>query len=215
MKPYQQQLLDTAFEQEALKFGKYQLKSGRISPYFFNAGLFHTGGSIYQLASCYADKIIDSDFEFDVLFGPAYKGISLVAVISAVLFEKYNMNVGFCYNRKEAKDHGEGGIMVGAALSEQRVLIIDDVITAGTAIEQVMKPLTQENADVTGVLLALDRQEKTGQSDTSAIAHLQAKYDISIQSIINLEHIIEYAKHFDRLSQHFEALKTYRDIYGI
>lgn len=215
MKPYQQLLLDTAFEQEALKFGEYQLKSGRMSPYFFNAGLFHTGASIYQLASCYADKIIDSDFQFDVLFGPAYKGIPLVAAISAVLFEKHHMNVGFCYNRKETKDHGEGGMMVGAALSKQRVLIIDDVITAGTAIEQVMEPLIQEDAQVAGVLLALDRQEKTGQSDTSAIAHLQAKYDISIQSIINLEHIIEYAKHFDGLSQHFEALKTYRDIYGI
>jgi orotate phosphoribosyltransferase len=189
MQPYQLTFIDLALKREALRFGRFTLKSGRESPYFFNAGLFNDGESLGVLGRCYAGAIIDSGIGFDMLFGPAYKGIALAAVTAVALSTEHNRNVPFAFNRKEAKDHGEGGSIVGAKLAG-RVLIIDDVITAGTAVRESLELIRAAGAQVAVVALALDRQER-GQGALSAVQELEHSQGVRCVSIITLAGLIE------------------------
>jgi orotate phosphoribosyltransferase len=215
MKQYQKDFIQLALEQEALKFGQFTLKSGRISPYFFNAGLFRTGEAIYKLACCYAEKIIESKIEFEVLFGPAYKGIPLSAVVASVLYHKYKLNIGYAFNRKEAKDHGEGGIMVGESVADKKVLIIDDVITAGTAIREGIDILSKENAEVVGIALAVDREEKGKDMKFSAVQEVKKQFGLNVLNIVGFSDIIEYASQGSQFDQHLASMKGYQSQYGI
>jgi len=213
MQAYQKEFLEFALNQEVLKFGEFTLKSGRLSPYFFNAGLFNTGESLSRLGRYYAQSIVDSGIEFDVLFGPAYKGIPLAAVTVVALADQHGRNVPYCFNRKEAKDHGEGGNLVGAAL-EGRVLIIDDVITAGTAIREAMDIITANGAKAVGVAIALDRMEK-GQGERSAIQEVESDYDLQIMNIANLELLIQFIEQSGDYEEHLESMRAYREQYGV
>ena len=217
LKPYQKDFIDFALKSNVLKFGEFQLKSGRTSPYFFNAGLFNTGGMLAQLGSFYAAAIVDQVPQFNLLFGPAYKGIPIAAATSVALAEKQSMDVPYAFNRKEAKAHGEGGTIVGAELKGD-VLIIDDVITAGTAIREVMAILSQFDAKPAGVVVALDRQEK-GSGEKSAIQEVEAEFGIPVISIINLAQLIQYLKEKDASelgdSNIVEKIDAYRSQYGV
>lgn len=187
--------IEAALSSSALKFGEFTLKSGRVSPYFFNLGLFNTGLNLSRLATAYASTIINSGIKFDVLFGPAYKGIPLAALTAAKLAEIDPENWGqveYAFNRKEKKDHGEGGNIVGAPLEGKNVFIIDDVMTAGTAINESFTILKENKANVVGVIIALDRQERTVDSEKSAVQVVSAKYGIPVLSITSLDKIIEY-----------------------
>ncbi|MEX1664031.1 orotate phosphoribosyltransferase [Zhongshania arctica] len=213
MQKYQQQFIQQAIVSEALCFGEYTLKSGRVSPYFFNAGRFSTGSALAALGRCYADAIVASGLEFDLLFGPAYKGIPLAAATACALADYHQRDVPFAYNRKEKKDHGEGGSLVGAALSG-RILIIDDVITAGTAIREAIAMIEQAGAEVAGVAIGLDRQER-GQGERSAIQELEQDASLAVISIVGLNDIVDYlstAKTDDALVARINA---YRDRYGV
>ncbi|KAK6465238.1 orotate phosphoribosyltransferase [Scheffersomyces coipomensis] len=193
MESYQTDFLNTALESQALKFGSFTLKSGRQSPYFFNLGYFSTGKLLSTLASSYAKAIIKSELKFDILFGPAYKGIPLVAITAAKLAELDPENygdIGYAFNRKEKKDHGEGGSIVGAELKGKKILIIDDVITAGTAINEAFQIIQGENGIVAGCIIALDRQETTADSDKSATQAVSEKYDVPVIAIVTLNDII-------------------------
>ena len=209
------QFIEFVMQTGVLKLGEFTLKSGRVSPYFFNAGLFNTGGQLATLASGYAGAIADSKFNFDVLFGPAYKGIPLAATTSVALASQFNLDKPYAFNRKEAKDHGEGGSIVGHAL-EGNVLIIDDVITAGTAIREAMDIITSNGAKPAGVVIALDRMEK-GKGELSAIQEVEQEYGIPVMSIITLNDIIEYLSLSDdpQNKQYLDAMKSYRTEYGI
>jgi len=202
-------------ETGVLKLGEFTLKSGRQSPYFFNAGLFNTGAQMAQLAEGYAGAIADSDIEFDVLFGPAYKGIPLAATTAVSLASQFNTDKPYAFNRKEAKDHGEGGNIVGHAL-EGKVLIIDDVITAGTAIREAIDIIKANGAEPAGVVIALDRMEK-GKTELSAIQEVERDYGIPVVSIIDLNDIIDYlgAQGDEQSQSYLEAMKSYRATYGI
>ncbi len=213
MKAYQNHFIDTAIDANALCFGEYTLKSGRVSPYFFNAGLLYQGKALAALANCYAEAIIDHNFDFDVLFGPAYKGISLAAITAAALYEKHGMDIPFAYNRKEKKDHGEGGQIVGAALAGKKVLIIDDVITAGTAIREVTALLDQENAQLAGVVIGLNREER-GQSTLSAIQEVERDFNVPVGSIIRLQNIVHYLEQQDDADL-LARVKEYQARYGV
>lgn len=213
MQDYQREFIELALQADVLRFGEFKLKSGRISPYFFNAGLFNNGRVLARLGQYYAAAITDSGIEFDVLFGPAYKGITLAASCAIALSEKYNRTVPFAFNRKEAKSHGEGGNLIGAPLSG-RVLIIDDVITAGTAIRESMQIIEAAGAQAIGVLIALNRQER-GQGQTSAIQEIEETYRIPVISIISLEHLIAYIAQHSRYAQYLPAIRAYRDEYGV
>lgn len=214
MKHYQKEFLDFVTAEKILRFGEFTLKSGRKSPYFFNAGLFNTGASLAQVGSSYAAAITDAKLEFDVLFGPAYKGIPLVSASAIALNQTFGISKPYCFNRKEAKDHGEGGTIVGAELKD-RVLIIDDVITAGTAIREVMDLISSAGAEAVGVVVALDRQEK-GQGELSAIQEIEADYGIPVFSIISLKQILDYLKKGDaQLQQYFTLLQEYQAAYGV
>jgi orotate phosphoribosyltransferase len=191
MQNYQRDFITLSTECHALTFGTFTLKSGRQSPYFFNAGVFHTGEALKKLGQCYAQALLASAIEFDVIFGPAYKGIPLACATSIAL-SNANNPIPFAYNRKEAKDHGEGGMIVGAPLN-QRVLIIDDVITAGTAIRESINLIKQNNGTPAGIIVALDRQEK-GQHQLSAIEEIQNEFKIPVISIITLQDIMAYLK---------------------
>ena len=207
---------NTALAADALKFGCFTLKSGRVSPYFFNAGLFNDGDKLYQLASCYAQTIVEKKVQFDVLFGPAYKGIPLAALVSAILYEVHGINVGFAYNRKEAKDHGEGGVLVGCNIQRRRVLIIDDVITAGTAIKEAITLIQQNQASLAGVIVALDRQEIAPNLKVSAIQAIEQKYQVPVLSIASLSHLIEFMRSQERFSvDEINKMKAYQKQYGI
>jgi len=195
-----------------LKLGEFTLKSGRQSPYFFNAGGFNTGGQLSQLAEGYASAIAESNIAFDVLFGPAYKGIPLAATTSVALAQKHAMDTPYAFNRKEAKDHGEGGSIVGHPL-QGKVLIIDDVITAGTAIRESIEIIKAQGATPAGVVIALDRMEK-GKQSLSAIQEVQQDYNIPVISIVNLNDIIEYLE-ATKQSTYLDAMKDYRQRYGI
>ena len=213
MQSYQREFIELALESEVLRFGEFTLKSARVSPYFFNAGLFNTGRSLARLGHYYADTIVESELKFDTLFGPAYKGIPLAASCSIALAEKHNRNVPYCFNRKEAKSHGEGGDLVGSPL-KGKVLIIDDVITAGTAILESMDIIKAHGATAAGVVIALNRQER-GKGDLSAIQEIEQTYQIPVISIVNLEHLIAYISQQEKYTDHLDAIKQYREQYGI
>lgn len=215
LQPYQRDFIAFAIEQGVLKFGEFTLKSGRVSPYFFNAGLFQTGRALAKLGRFYAQAIVDSSLKADVLFGPAYKGIPLAAVTAAALADHHDLDMPYSFNRKEAKTHGEGGNIVGAPLSGD-ILIIDDVITAGTAIREVMGLIEQSGARAGGVIIALDRQER-GQGEQSAIQEVQSQYGVPVVSIVSLEQVLTYLEEQSGsdLSSHAEAVRAYRDRYGI
>lgn len=215
MQQFQTDFLHFVIKHEILKFGEFTLKSGRVSPYFFNAGLFNTGNKISFLAQSYAAAIVDSKLDFDVIFGPAYKGIPLAATTAMSLAANHNVDKPFCFNRKEAKDHGEGGVIVGAAL-EGRTLIIDDVITAGTAIREAVDILRANGAILSGIAVAMDRQER-GTGTQSAIQEIQDNYDVPVVNIITLQHIIDFLQtsESEDLTQNLAAVQAYRDEYGV
>ncbi|MCF6774991.1 orotate phosphoribosyltransferase [Thiotrichales bacterium 19X7-9] len=215
MKPYAQSFIDISLEKNVLKFGEFTLKSGRKSPYFFNAGLFNDGEALFEIADCYAQRLLESKLEFDILFGPAYKGIPLVSAISVVLASKYNKNVGFAFNRKEKKDHGEGGNLIGADMNNKRVIIVDDLITAGTAIDESMALLKPVNANVTGILLALNRQEVGKDLNSSAVSQIESNYQTPVFSIINFDDIIHFAQSKPDFKSYDQALLSYRKQYGV
>lgn len=213
LKPHQKEFIEFALQKQVLKFGQFTLKSGRVSPYFFNAGLFDDGLSLAQLGRFYAQTLVDSALDYDVLFGPAYKGIPLGAATAVSLSSLHKKNTPFAFNRKEAKDHGEGGVIVGAQL-QGKVMIIDDVITAGTAIRQVIEIIKAAGAEPAGVVIALDRQER-GQGELSAIQELELEHQIPVRSIINLNQLLGYIQEDPRLSEHAEAVAAYRARYGV
>ncbi|WP_152227338.1 orotate phosphoribosyltransferase [Pseudomonas sp. SCB32] len=213
MQAYQRDFIRFAIERGVLRFGEFTLKSGRTSPYFFNAGLFNTGVALAQLGRFYASAVVDSGISFDVLFGPAYKGIPLAAATAIALAEQHGRDLPWCFNRKEAKDHGEGGTLVGAPLTG-RALIIDDVITAGTAIREVMQIIDAQGAQAAGVLIALNRQER-GKGELSAIQEVERDFSIPVVSIVSLEQVLEYLAGDAQLKQHLSAVEAYRAQYGI
>lgn len=212
MKAYQHTFITLAMQSQALRFGEFTLKSGRISPYFFNAGMFNTGKALALLGQCYADAIVDSGIEFDVLFGPAYKGIPLAAVTAAALYERHGKDVPYAFNRKEAKDHGEGGLMVGAALTG-RVLLIDDVITAGTAIRQILPAIEAAGGKPVGVVIGLDRQEQ-GPAGISAVAQIKQELGMATASIVQLESLLAYLRSNAGDAELLQKMEAYRTQYG-
>jgi orotate phosphoribosyltransferase len=213
MRDYQREFIEFAIARGVLRFGSFTLKSGRQSPYFFNAGLFNTGMALAQLGRFYAAAIQDARLDYDVLFGPAYKGIPIAAATAVQLAEEFHVDTPWCFNRKEAKDHGEGGTIVGSPLAG-RVLIIDDVITAGTAIREVMTIIQGARAIPAGVVVALDRQEK-GKAELSAIQEVERDYGIPVLSIVKLEQIIAYLEEKGTEHEHLDAVRKYRAQYGI
>ncbi|WP_417779375.1 orotate phosphoribosyltransferase [Stutzerimonas xanthomarina] len=213
MQAYQREFIRFAIERGVLRFGEFTLKSGRTSPYFFNAGLFNSGAALAQLGRFYAAAVAESGIDFDVIFGPAYKGIPLAAATAISLAEHHQRDLPWCFNRKEAKDHGEGGTLVGAPLSG-RVLIVDDVITAGTAIREVMQIIQAQGAQAAGVLIALNRQER-GQGQLSAIQEVEQDYGMPVVSIVSLAQVLEFLGQDDQLKRYLPAVEAYRDQFGI
>ena len=207
-----QQFIAFAVEKQVLKFGEFKTKAGRLSPYFFNAGLFNDGDSLLKLGAFYAESIKKSGIEFDMLFGPAYKGITLAASI-AIALARNGHNVPYAYNRKEAKDHGEGGVIVGAAL-QGRVLIIDDVISAGTSVRESIDLITQHGAKPCGVAIALDRQEK-GLGKLSAVQEVETSHHLPVCAIANLSNLLEYVENQQDMAQHLLKIQLYRQAYGV
>lgn len=218
---YQRDFVELALSLTVLRFGDFTLKSGRKSPYFFNAGLFNTGKAQAQLCSAYAARIVACKMEFDVIFGPAYKGIPLAAGVAAALYAEHGLDVGFAYNRKEAKDHGEGGHLVGADVAGKRCLLIDDVISAGTAIREAKAILDSANATLAGVIIALDRQERTGKdgelSELSAVQSVQVEFGVPVRSIVGLDGLLTYLenKGGQVLETYGDAVRSYRTQYGV
>jgi len=213
MQQYKQAFIELALKRGALKFGSFTLKSGRESPYFFNAGLFNTGAALAELGGCYADAIANAGLEFDVLFGPAYKGIPLATATAVALAERHGRDVPWVFNRKEAKDHGEGGQLVGAPLAG-RALIVDDVITAGTAIRESIGIIAAAGAQPCGVVLALDRQER-GQGERSAVQEVEQDLGLPVTSIITLGDLLsDLERRTDVAPDRLAALRDYRQRYG-
>ncbi len=213
MLDYQRHFIELALSKNVLKFGEFTLKSGRISPYFFNTGLFDSGYDLAQLGSCYAQTIVQKELAFDVIFGPAYKGIPLVSAASIALSEQHQINKPYSFNRKEKKDHGEGGSIVGSALTGD-ILIIDDVISAGTAIRESIDIIKANGANPVGVLIALDRQEK-GQGNLSAVQEVERDYDIPVHSIVQLADLISYLEQDPNLASFYDKVVAYRNQYGV
>jgi orotate phosphoribosyltransferase len=214
MQNYQRDFIEFAIKQGVLKFGEFTLKSGRVSPYFFNAGLFNTGKALAEIGRFYAAALEDAEVDYDVIFGPAYKGIPLATTLSVALFDKYGKDVPYVFNRKEAKAHGEGGTLVGSPL-EGRVLIVDDVITAGTAIREVMSMIEAAPGAVpAATLIALDRQEK-GKAEESAIQEVERDYGIPVISIVTLEQVLAYVADQPELTQYAASIEAYREKYGV
>jgi len=212
MRDYQREFIELSIAGEVLRFGEFQLKSGRLSPYFFNAGLFNTGRAVAALGRHYAAAIAASGLDFDMLFGPAYKGIPLVTTTAVALADAHGLDRPFAFNRKEAKSHGEGGVIVGAPLAG-RVLIVDDVITAGTAIRESIDIIRAAGATPAGVALALDRQER-GQGVLSAVQEVQQAFSIPVVHIITLDDLIEHLERADRPAE-LERLRNYRAQWGV
>ncbi|MBD8492225.1 orotate phosphoribosyltransferase [Pseudomonas syringae] len=213
MQAYQRDFIRFAIDRGVLRFGEFTLKSGRTSPYFFNAGLFNSGSALSRLGRYYAAAVVDSGLSFDVLFGPAYKGIPLAAATAVALAEHHDRDLPWCFNRKEAKDHGEGGSLVGAPLAGN-VLIIDDVITAGTAIREVMQIIQAQQATAAGVLIALNRQER-GNGELSAIQEVERDFGIPVVSIVSLNQVLEFLADDPQLKQYLPAVEDYRAQFGI
>lgn len=212
MHDYQKAFIQLAIQHEALCFGNFTLKSGRVSPYFFNAGRFQTGSALAALGQFYAQAIVHAGLDLDLLFGPAYKGIPLVTITAAALSQEHGLDYPVCYNRKEAKAHGEGGSLVGAPL-KGKVAIIDDVITAGTAVREVIEIIEASEAAPAAVVIGLDRQER-GQGEKSAIQEVEEQFGIPVVSIIQLDHVIQYVESQGD-PELINAIKRYRENYGI
>jgi orotate phosphoribosyltransferase len=210
---YQSDFIELCTQLGVLRFGSFTLKSGRESPYFFNAGLFNTGAAIAAVGRAYADALAASELKFDMLFGPAYKGIPLVTITAAALAERHQRSVPFAFNRKEAKDHGEGGRIVGSPLKD-RVLIVDDVITAGTAIRESIEIIRSSGAVPAGVLLALDRQERAADSDLSAVQEVRSQYQIPVVSVISLSDLMQHVSRTGRAGE-LSSMRLYRERYGL
>jgi orotate phosphoribosyltransferase len=213
IKQYQKEFIEFAIATGVLRFGSFTLKSGRQSPYFFNSGLFNSGGSLAKLGRFYAQTIADSGLEFDVLFGPAYKGIPLASTTVVALADQHDKDMPYVFNRKEVKDHGEGGQLVGAEL-KGKVLIIDDVISAGTSVRESVEIIRASGAEPAGVIIALDRQEK-GQGKLSAIQEVQAEHNIPVLNIISLNDLLGYLKDSPDFSEYLPAVAAYREQYGV
>lgn len=211
---YKRGFIEFALDQDVLRFGEFDLKSGRRSPYFFNAGEFKTGGALARLGSYYADALLESGLQADCLFGPAYKGIPLVAATAIAMANQHQMDIPYVFNRKEAKDHGEGGTLVGAKL-EGKVVIVDDVITAGTAIREVMAFFEEnQKATASAVMVAIDRQER-GKGDLSAIQEVERDYGLKVLSVVTLDDIVQYLEERGDYEQELNAIGSYRAQYGI
>ncbi|EOS8436510.1 orotate phosphoribosyltransferase [Yersinia enterocolitica] len=213
MKAYQREFIEFALNKQVLKFGEFTLKSGRISPYFFNAGLFNTGLDLAKLGRFYAAALMDCGVEFDLLFGPAYKGIPIATTTAVALAEHHNRDVPYCFNRKEAKDHGEGGSLVGSPL-EGRVMLVDDVITAGTAIRESMEIINAQGATLAGVMISLDRQER-GRGEISAIQEVERDYHCKVIAIVALNDVISYLEEKPEMADYLAAVRHYREQYGV
>lgn len=213
MKSYQREFIEFALSKQVLKFGEFTLKSGRKSPYFFNAGLFNTGRDLALLGRFYASALMDAGIEFSVLFGPAYKGIPIAATTAVALAEHHDYDVPWCFNRKEAKDHGEGGNLVGSPLAG-RVMLVDDVITAGTAIRESMTLIQANGAALAGVLIALDRQER-GRGELSAIQEVERDYQCKVISIVTLNNLISWLEDKPEMAQHLADVRAYREKFGV
>jgi orotate phosphoribosyltransferase len=213
VKKYQKEFIEFAIEKEVLKFGEFTLKSGRISPYFFNAGLFNTGRDLARLGRFYAAALQDANIEFDLLFGPAYKGIPIATTTAVALSNDYDLDLPYCFNRKEAKTHGEGGSLVGSELTG-KVMLVDDVITAGTAIRESMDIINAHHAELAGVLIALDRQEK-GKAELSAIQEVERDYNAKVISIVQLADVVSYLESIPEMQAHLISVQKYREQYGI
>ncbi len=213
MRAYKREFLELSLELGVLRFGEFTLKSGRNSPYFFDAGLFSTGYAAAKLGRYYASAIADSDLEFDMLFGPAYKGIPLAALAASALAEHHDLDVPYAFNRKEAKGHGEGGSIVGTPLAG-RVLIVDDVITAGTAVREAQQIITSEGADIAGLVISLDRQE-IGRDSRSAVQEVEQTLRIPVISIVQLEDLVDMLEESTEYAEFLKPILDYRSKYGI
>jgi orotate phosphoribosyltransferase len=211
--PYQREFIELCEQLGVLKFGSFRLKSGRDSPYFFNAGLFSTGAAIAAVGRAYSDAVVASDLTFDMLFGPAYKGIPLVTATAAALAERHELNLPFAFNRKESKDHGEGGAIIGSPL-QGRVLIVDDVITAGTAIRESIGAIRAAGAHPAGVLLALDREERGAVSPLSAVQEVREQFGIPVIAVISLSGLMHQMRADGRVAE-LSSMQSYRDRYGL
>lgn len=213
MKQYQREFIEFALNKQVLKFGEFTLKSGRISPYFFNAGLFNTGRDLALLGRFYAAALVDSGIDFDLVFGPAYKGIPIATTTVVALAEHFERDVPYCFNRKEAKNHGEGGNLVGSPL-QGKIMLVDDVITAGTAIRESMAIIEAHNAQLAGVLISLDRQEK-GRAEISAIQEVERDYHCRVIAIVTLRDLIDYLEEKSEMADHLAAVRAYQRQYGV
>lgn len=213
MKAWQRQFIEFALNKQVLKFGEFTLKSGRISPYFFNAGLFNSGRDLALLGRFYAQALVDAAIDFDLLFGPAYKGIPIATTTAVALADHHDRDVPYCFNRKEAKDHGEGGLLVGSPL-QGKIMLVDDVITAGTAIRESMEIIAANSATLAGVLISLDRQER-GRGDISAIQEVERDYKCKVTALITLTDLIDYLQEKPEMADHLAAVRRYQQEYGI
>lgn len=213
MQEYQKKFIEFSLARNVLKFGQFTLKSGRTSPYFFNAGLFNTGGDLAKLGQFYAQALQTADIDYDVLFGPAYKGIPIATTTAVALADKHGVDKPYCFNRKEAKTHGEGGNLVGSPLAG-KIMLVDDVITAGTAIRESMQLIQANDAKLAGVLIALDRQEK-GQGELSAIQEVERDFNTQVVSIVCLADLVEYLADKSDMTEHLANINQYRTDYGI
>jgi orotate phosphoribosyltransferase len=213
MKDYQRQFIEFALASKALLLGEFKLKSGRVSPYFFNAGLFNTGKAIARLGQFYASAIIDAGIEFDMLFGPAYKGIPLVTAVAIALAEQHGIDKPYAFNRKEAKLHGEGGLIVGASLAG-KVLVIDDVMSAGVTIGETVAILNNGQCQMAGIILAMDRQERTQHSQLSAVQQVEQTHQVAVLPIVRLENLLAYLQETGLYAEDIARIKAYREIHG-
>ena len=213
MEQYKRDFIEFALSRNVLKFGEFTLKSGRKSPYFFNAGLFNTGANLARLGEFYAAAIQASAVDFDVVFGPAYKGIPIGTSVSVALFNRYGIDKPVCFNRKEVKDHGEGGNLIGSPL-QGKILLVDDVITAGTAIRESMELISANKAELAAVLIALNRKER-GKGELSAIQEVERDYQCQVLSIIDLDDLMQFIEQDPRYSSHLPEMRAYRAEFGI
>ena len=213
MEQYKRDFIEFALSRNVLKFGEFTLKSGRKSPYFFNAGLFNTGADLARLGEFYAAAIQASAVDFDVVFGPAYKGIPIGTSVSVALFNRYSIDKPVCFNRKEVKDHGEGGNLIGSSL-QGKILLVDDVITAGTAIRESMELISTNQAELAAVLIALNRKER-GKGELSAIQEVERDYQCQVLSIIDLDDLMQFIEQDPRYSSHLPEMRAYRAEFGV